>query len=328
MTSRRAFIQQTSLAGMALYTRARRNSPAGKRVGIIGLDTSHSIEFTKLLNSAAIESYSGYKVVCAYPCGSTAIPGNSERIKANTEAIQQYGVAIVPSIEQLLAGTDVILLETNDGHTHTEQFGQLLKAGKPVFIDKPVAASLTDVVNIFNLARAGNIPVYSSSALRYGANVQAAAMGKFGKILGAAVHSPAPLEPSHPDFFWYGIHGIEMLFTVMGTGCNTVRRVYTEHTDVVIGIWEDGRIGVYTGTRQGKFDYGGIVFCEKEIYTLDGFSGYGPLLKSITQFFETGEAPVSPGQTIEIYAFMEAADESKRQDGAAVTLKSVLQNTN
>jgi len=130
-----------------------------------------------------------------------------------------------------------------------------------MFIDKPVAASLTDVVAIYKEASAKNVPVFSSSSLRYMKNVQAVRNeNKIGRVLGADTFSPATLEPHHPDLFWYGIHGVEVLFAVMGTGCETVTRFYTEETDVVVGKWKDGRLGTFRGTRSGKHDYGGTAY--------------------------------------------------------------------
>ena len=153
---------------------------------------------------------------------------------------------------------------------------------------------------------------------------QEVAKGKIGKVLGADCFSPAVLEKTHPDLFWYGIHGVEILFTVMGTGCREVRRTYTENTDVVVGTWNDGRIGTFRGTRSGKHDYGGTAYGENGNLVLGPFKGYDNLLVEIINFFRTGKMPVTPAETIEIYAFMEAADESKRNNGATVSLENVI----
>jgi hypothetical protein len=100
--------------------------------------------------------------------------------------------------------------------------------------------------------------------------------------------------------------------------------VYTEGTDVVTGIWEDGRIGTFRGIRQGQGGYGGIVFGEKEIRPLGEYAGYNPLLVEIAAFFESGMPPVDREETLEIFAFMEAADESKAQGGLPVRMEDVL----
>ncbi len=296
----------------------------GKRIGMIGLDTSHSIAFTKEFNSPEAGSdLGGYKVVAAYPHGSRDIESSYSRIPKYTEEVKSLGVKIVNSIDELLDQVDVVLLETNDGRLHLEQALPVLKAGKTMFIDKPITASLSDAMIIFEEAKKYNVPVFSSSSLRYLENAQRAAKGGLGKIVGADAFSPCKLEPTHPDIFWYGIHGVEILYTVMGTGCKSVSRVSTDDTDVVVGVWDDDRIGTFRGTRSGKSGYGGTVFGEKGNMPLGAYEGYKPLLVEIVKFFQTNKVPVSSKETMEILAFMEAADESKQLGGASVKLDMI-----
>lgn len=331
---RRHFLKSTAVAGLGLGLNFRPSLlqakpagdvPKGKRIGIIGLDTSHSVAFTKTFNSeSAGPEYGGYKVVVAYPKGSNDIESSVTRIPGYIEEVRKYGVKIADSIKELLKECDVVMLETNDGRLHLEQAIPVFKAGKTVFIDKPLAAFLPDAVAIVREARKYNIPIFSASSLRYAPSVKAIAEGKAGKVAGADVFSPAHLEKTHLDFSWYGIHGVEMLFTVMGRGCKSVSRTHTEEADVVVGLWEGDRIGTFRGVRYKKSGYGGTVFGDKSIETLDGNGGYDPLLVEVVKFFQTNQAPVSPDETLEIFAFMEAADESKRQGGKMISLESVM----
>jgi hypothetical protein len=296
------------------------------RAGIIGLDTSHSVHFTRILNDPGDEGHvPGCRVVAAYPQGSRDIESSVRRVPEYTRRVREMGVEIVPSIEALLEKVDVVLLETNDGRPHLEQAAPVLKAGKPVFIDKPVAGTLADVVAIYELSKRYGTPVFSSSALRYAAGVQEAVKGKVGKILACDAYSPAVTEPNHPDLFWYGIHGVEFLYTVMGPGCVELSRMNTPGGDVVVGRWSDGRLGTFHGRRAGKRGYGGTAFGSEAIAPLGGFSGYPPLVARIVEFFQTRVPPVDPATTLEIYVFMEAADESKRRGGAPVRLQDVLE---
>ena len=329
---RRNFIKAAAAVGLGLYINpapmhaAGRQVPNGKRVGIIGLDTSHSTAFTKTLNKPdAGPEFSGYRVVAAYPKGSNDIESSVKRIPGYTEEVKKMGVKIVGSIKELLSEVDVVLLETNDGRLHLQQAIEVCKAGKRMFIDKPIAASLADVIDIFEASARYNVPVFTSSSLRYKKDVQAVAQGKVGKVLGADAFSPAHLEKTHPDFFWYGVHGVEILYTVMGTGCKSVSRTHTADTDLVVGIWEDDRIGTFRGARKGRLGYGGTVFGDKGIATMSDEGGYDVLLEEIVKFFDTGKPPVTAAETIELFAFMEAADESKRQGGKSVKLESVMQ---
>lgn len=292
------------------------------RVGIIGLDTSHAVAFTKILNDQAPESdVAGCRVVAAYPQGSADIESSVSRVPGYTEEVQKLGVTIVDSIDELVSQVDAVLLETNDGRPHLEQLRPVLKAGKPVFIDKPVAGSLADAITIYREALVAGVPVFSSSSLRYGTNTQAARAGSLGRVSYCETHSPASLEPSHPDLFWYGIHGVESLFTVMGTGCQSVARTTEDGAIVVKGTWQGNRVGVF---REGK-GYGGTARGDQGEGDVGSYDTYRPLVVEIVKFFKTGQPPVSAAETLEIYAFMEAADESKRQQGAVVSLDSVMQ---
>ena len=295
------------------------------RLGIIGLDTSHAVAFTKAINDPADPDLAHVEVVAAYAKGSPDIQSSVSRVPKYTKEMEDLGIAIVPSLDELVARCDGILLETNDGRPHLEQIRPVLAAKKPVFVDKPIAGSLADAVAILRAAENAGVPIFSSSSLRYTESAQAIRNGAIGKVLGCDAYSPCTLEPTHPDLFWYGIHGVETLFTVMGPGCERVVRVTTKDGDVVVGYWRDGRIGTFRGIRAGKKGYGGTAFGEQGIRVLGPYGGYWPLVMQIANFFKTGQSPVDSTETLEIYAFMEAADESKRRGGVPVTLAEVMQ---
>lgn len=296
------------------------------RVGIIGLDTSHAPAFMKLFNNAeAADHVPGCRVVAAYPQGSRDIASSVSRVPEYTKVIQEAGVEIVGSIDELLTKVDAVLLESNDGRVHLEQAAPVLAAGRRVFIDKPLAGSLADAIAIFKLAEHHGTPVFTASGLRFGEATQAVRHGSLGKVLGASTYSPCSLEATHMDLAWYGIHGCEALFTLMGTGCQQVTRAHSDDFELVTGVWEGGRIGSFRGIRAGKAGYGGTAFGEKGIAEAGGFDGYRPLVVAIADFFATGEPPVEPAETIELFAFMEAADESVRRGGSPVTIAEVME---
>jgi hypothetical protein len=305
---------------------ARADDAPQIRVGIIGLDTSHVIAFTGVLNRPGNEGdLAGVRVTAAYPGGSPDIPESANRIEGFTQQLRDQGIVIVDSIDALLTRVDAVLLESVDGRPHLEQARPVIAAGKPLFIDKPVAGSLADAVAIFRLAREYNVPCFSSSSLRFSPGILGMRNNEsVGRVLGCDAYSPCSLESHHPDLFWYGVHGVELLYTIMGTGCTTVTRAHTDGQDLVTGVWSDGRIGTYRGIREGRADYGALVFGDKGIAPSGGYAGYEPLVVEIARFFKTGTPPVPAEETLELFAFMEAADESKRQGGAPVTIESVL----
>jgi predicted dehydrogenase len=313
------------LACLVAASRAAEPEPPVLRAGIIGLDTSHAIAFTNLLNAETPgPELAGCRIVAAYPKGSPDIESSVSRVPKYTEEVQKKSVEIVDSIDSLLQRVDVVFLETNDGRPHLEQALPVLKAGKPVFVDKPIAGSLTDAVAIFEAARKYGTPVFSSSSLRFTEGAQAIRGGAIGDVLGCDAYSPCPMEPTHPDLYWYGIHGVETLFTVMGPGCESVVRVNSEGADVVVGRWSDGRLGTFRGLRSGKSGYGGTAFGSKGVQQIGPYGGYAPMLVEIVKFFRSGQPPVSEAETLEIYAFMSAADESKRAGGAEVKIADLL----
>jgi hypothetical protein len=296
------------------------------RAGMIGLDTSHVPSFAKFFNDPVTKGHiPGIKIVAAYP-GGTDLPSSKNRVKGFTEDIRKMGIEIVDSIPALLAKVDVVLLESVDGRIHLQEAIPVIKARKPLWIDKPAAGSLADAVAIFELAKKNNVPVFSSSSLRYQPGLQAMLKdASLGDVVGGITWGPCNPSVGMPDMFFYGIHGIEQLFTIMGPGCETVSRATTKDVDVLTGIWKDGRIGTYRGIGNGMArDYGAVAFGKKAILTAKRDGGYEDLCKEIVKFFQTGKPPVTADQTIEIFAFMEAADESKRQGGAPVALATVL----
>ncbi len=295
------------------------------RVGIIGLDTSHVDAFVDLFNNADPDSdVAGCPIVAAYPYGSDDIPSSVERVPGYVAQLQSQGIAIVETIEALVDQVDSILLLSNDGRPHLRQVLPCFATGKRVFIDKPLAGSLVDVLTILRAAEHFGVPTFSASAMRFAQSTQAANQGDYGRVVGADTYSHCEIEPGHPDLFWYGIHAVEMLFAAMGCGCEKVWRSSGDDADVVMGQWQDGRIGTFRGTRSSPHDYGGTVFTATCTKTIGPFDGYRGLVSRVAEFFHTGKVPVSCNEMIEVYAFMEAADESKRRGGVPVALAEVI----
>jgi len=314
-----------ALLAMTLSLPLTAADPPEIKVGIIGLDTSHAIAFTKELNAEKpMDDVSHCRVVAAYPKGSPDIQSSTERVPGYIEEVKKLGVEIVDSIDELLTRVDCVLLETNDGRPHLEQALPVFKAGKPCFIDKPVAGSLTDAIAIYAAAKKYNCPVFCSSSLRYSKAAQELRAGGKGKVTGCDSYSPCALEKTHPDLYWYGVHGCEALYTVMGPGCESVTRVSTANYDSAVGVWSDGRIGTFRGIRAGGGGYGGTAYTEMGVFPVGGYEGYRPLVVEIVKFFRTKDVPVTAAETIELYAFMEAADESKRRQGAPAKISEVM----
>jgi hypothetical protein len=286
------------------------------------LDTSHVIAFTKSLNDSSSPDYvPGGRVVAAYKGGSPDLLASAGRIDKFTTELQ-YKIKLTGSIAELCDLVDVILLVSVDGRVHLHQARQVFLSKRPVFIDKPLAASFSDAKEIARLAQESGTPWFSSSSLRFAEPYQQALRDTTsGVIHGVETYGPATLEPTNPGLFWYGIHSVESLFTLMGPGCASVSMTSNADFDLAVGVWKDGRIGVAKGLRKGKADYGALLYRETGIIHIPVKDvSYVLLVREIMDFFKTGKPPVSNAATLEIMAFMDAAEKSRKQGGIPVKL--------
>jgi predicted dehydrogenase len=290
------------------------------KAGIIGTDTSHVPAFT-----ATFASHPEWriKVVAAFKGGSPDLPTSANRVEGFAKTIQdKHGVEIVESIEALIAKVDVVLLESVDGRPHLAQVTPVLKAGKPVFVDKPLAASLEDARRILQIAKETGTPLFSASSARFHSDIARLrdnpGVGKVTKVQASYTLNPLPF---HPDLFFYGIHGVEALYAVMGTGCASVSRRTEGTTDITTGKWKDGRVGVYNGLVKSADRPPMIrIWGDKGTTESSGPEGYDGLVTAIAEFFQTGRLPVDPAQTFGVFEFMTAAQLSKERGGAEVSL--------
>lgn len=298
------------------------------RIGIIGTTTSHVPAAVKLINDNpdGDELFKGFRITAAYPGGMPDNPDSWGRVKKYADECAAKGIVICSTIEEMLAQVDGVLLESVDGRPHLEQAKPVLAAKKPMFIDKPIAGSLADVLEIYRLADAAGLEIFSASSLRYAAETQKFRNEKpLGAILGVDAASPCSLNAKHPDFYWYGVHGVETLFTLMGAGCESVSRTQTGDNEFAVGVWNDGRIGTFRGLRK-SYVYNAAVFCEKGVGACGNYDGYKPLFVEVCKYFQTGKSPIPAQETKEIFAFMSAADASKKAGGAPVKIADIFES--
>jgi predicted dehydrogenase len=288
------------------------------KLGIIGTDTSHASAFANLLNGGTIP---GAKIVAAYKGGSPDVESSRTRVDNYAKELQtKWSVEIVDDIPTLARKVDGILLLSIDGRTHLSQFRAALAAKKPVFIDKPLASTLADAREIARLAKEAGVPWFSASSLRYSEIISSV---EGPGILGAMAWGPGPFEEHHQlDLSWYAVHPIEILFTLMGPGCEEVTRVSGADSDEITCKWKDGRLGTVRALRPYG-TYGAVVFRKDgvQVSPPKPHTDYEGLVREIVKFFETGKPPVSNADTLEIFAFMDAAQRSKEAGGKPEKLK-------
>lgn len=319
-----------NVAAVALFTTApfgrADDTKTSLRVAIVGTDTSHCIAFTQLINAPqATGVLADIEVVTAFPGGSPDIPTSRDRVQVFSEQLRKSGVKIVDSIEAAAEQSDAVLLESVDGRAHLEQFRQLAR-GKPIFVDKPAASSVAEFLQMMEIAEETNTPFFSSSGLRFCAEVEKLkADASLGAVFGASTSTPYHTEPHHPDLFWYGIHGVEALSALMGHGCQEVRRQDFAGGVLMLGKWRDGRQGTVWALSTPNSVYSYAVYGDKKVGTATGFSGYANLVNQIGEFFVSRQAPIAPEVTLEILAMMQAADQSRDAGGAPISIADVIE---
>jgi len=295
------------------------------RFAVVGFDSGHSTEFTSRLigtNPQQNQNLGEGQVVAAFPGGSGI--GEFDQIEPRSEAFKSWGAAVVDKLEDLLEfELDGALITSIDGRVHLEQAKPFIEADIPTFIDKPMTCSPAEARKIRALAEHNNTPVFSSSSVRFDAAVVAAA--QHGKAIATVdVYGPAPLEPTNPGLYWYGIHAVEMLYTLMGPGCRKLSCCFSEPTEVVTAVWNDGRIATLRGLRVGCYVGGALCSTAEGVTHIvpDMDTMFFELVKKIASFWRTAQAPVDLAETIEIIDFIDAALRSVQQGGEWVTLNT------
>ena len=327
------------------------------RVGILGMDNYQAVEYVQFFNNPkAEENLSGLRVVAAYPVINPDYPESAaltERWKKQMLSAHQNPkdpkdavppVEIVDSIDELLKRCDAVMIWSLDGRLHLQQATPVLKAGKPLFIGRPMAASPADAVAIFKLAAETKTPCWSSSQHRYSPGFSGMRdHPEVGRVLGCDVYGGYDMKAAEADKFIRSLHSLETLYTIMGPGCVKVSCTSTPTAESITAVWGDGRVATYRGIKEGAVKYSATVFGEKGVSTAgiyghgvpvkgvvptnDKYMGYGGLAIELAAFFRTGKPPVTPAETLEIYSLMQAADESRAQNGAVVPLKNLLETS-
>ena len=294
-----------------------------QKIGFIGLDTSHVVAFTELLNDPLNKWHvPGARVVVAWPGGSPDFPKSIDRVPGFTETLRdKHGVAIVDSPEAVAEQSDLVFIESVDGRVHLEQFKRTLPFGKPTFIDKPFALTLADAREMVRLAESAGIPLMSGSSLRYAEGLQRALEAGRADVCGCDVFGPMQIEPTQPGLFWYGCHTIEMMVAVMGAGCCEVRCLCTDDHDLLTAVWEDGRVASYHGMRNAHGRFGITIHRKGGVEVIDPQIGkpyYVGLVTALLDNLPRKRAGVPSEELLEVVAIIEAANRSREQQGKPV----------
>ena len=300
------------------------------RIGIVGLDSTHALEFTRQLNApTAPAAWRRARVVAACAGAPTDFPLSVTRRDGIVSRIrEELGVRILPNATALVESVDGVMILSCDGRCHLIEVLPLLSAGKPLFVDKPLTASLSDAALLLDAAREARCPVFSASALRFRCESSGVTRLTRARPRQIEVTVPDDASPGHPDFAWHGIHGVEIIFAALGSGCDTVQRGWLDDHDAVRATWPDGTCALIkrSAERAAREFPAKLTYEDGRVDELAGFR-YEPLLAAMVNFFEDRQSPVSPAEMLEVLAFIDAADWSRDSDGQPIHLSTVLKET-
>ncbi|MFM7056650.1 MAG: Gfo/Idh/MocA family oxidoreductase [Planctomycetota bacterium] len=325
------------------------------RIGILGIDNYGSVAYTEFLNKPdGDDVFAGVRVVAACPIGSPDYPDSDklvEQWKQQLLSLHQNPkdpkdavppIEMVGSVDELLQKCDGVMIFSLDGRLHLEQATAVLKAGRRLFIGRPMASSPADVIEIFRIAAETKTPCWSSSQHRYSSGFSGMRNHpEVGKVIGCDVYGGWTVDAPLPDQFTRPLHSIETLYAIMGPGVVSVTSTSTPTAESITAIWNDGRVGTCRGIKQGAVKYSATVFGDKGVSTAgiyghgapvngvvptnDRYVGYEGLAIELARFFKGGPVPVQPAETLEIYALLQAAEISRTQHGTLVHLPNLAQ---
>lgn len=289
------------------------------KVALIGCDTSHCVAFTRLLHSDMNTSFGVQcKVVAAFPGDSPQVDPDGSRVRRFTAELGELGVPLVGTPEDAVTNADAVMILSADGSMHLDEFQRTLRPGRPVFIDKPLAWSLADVDAILSLAASKGVAVGSASSLRFSRILDEAmeVAGGSSAVTGADVYCPGTLLGDQ-GLFYYAIHGVEMLYRIMGPGCQSVTAWGYKEGDYIVGQWPGGRCGWLRASRTGNKQFGALIHTAKQtVPAVNVVTGsepiYMPMLEKVIPFLAGATFPVAAAEMAEVIRFIEACHSSQR----------------
>ncbi|WP_263409435.1 Gfo/Idh/MocA family oxidoreductase [Terriglobus tenax] len=291
------------------------------RLGIVGTDSTHAVEFTRTFNDASAPNHTaGAHVVAAYRGGNPALTLSRDRIeRISTTLSHELSIPFVTAIAELCPKVDGILILSVDPASRVREFEQAASCGKPVFLDKPLGGSLPDALRLSRIAARKHVAWFTASALRYSittppVSLQAAELWGPGDL-------GRPDQGYTLDLAWYGIHTLEAMYALLGPGVTQVSRTQHGDADTLHCIWQDGRTATVHLIRP-DYSFGALLFQQgaNQPERIDLKVSYPALLQQVVLFMKTGKPPVSSEETLEVFRLMQASQVSLRHHGALTAL--------
>ena len=283
------------------------------KVAIIGLDTSHSIEFPRRMQAPDCADYVKVEGMRAVSCLRFPTPFCDERaLDEGQKKLEGWGIEVTTVFEEAVADCDAIMLEINDPAPHLEYFKKCADLGKPIFLDKPLADTIENGRAICDLAKRKGLRVFSASSLRF-VKALGECCDRMPNPMFAAMYGPVGPAPTGSSIVWYGVHAFEMLQRAMGRGATGVFARKDKAGVVAVVDYEDDRRGIVELTEKGH-SFGGCLRNSDTAlpYVVDMRYAYSEQLREVARFFHGDEPPLSLEDTLEVMAMLDAAERSSQ----------------
>jgi Oxidoreductase family, NAD-binding Rossmann fold len=267
-----------------------------KKIGFIDLDTSHPRSFVKRINAM-----NGFQVTGVFDRG---------RAKGKTETTafcKEFDVKEYESVQALAEDCDGIMVLSADWETHLEDITVVLEAGKACYCDKPLVTSLDELDRFVALCEQNSAPMFAGSGWRWNAKTSALAT----KIKTAHISDAIFCVPS--DRYYYGIHGVEWVLGLFGSGIEAVKvEISTDNATIVSLYHQRGmaiRLVLETDSPLSRFN---VFAADGKDYSLplDGDDIHDGICGNFAQTITTGKSPATVAELTEAVRIMFAIEES------------------
>ena len=285
------------------------------RVGAVDIDTSHPVAFAEILKNSGRACYTavynrGFR-------GDDEVEGFLRKFELDKRC---------SSLDELVESVDIGFIHSCNWNKHAEYAKPFIDAGKPVFIDKPLAGNPADLLFLEKAASSGAVILGSSSA-RYAGEInsfKAQAEDSVGDVLHV-------FGSCGVDEFNYGLHIVEAIGGILGTGAEAVRFCGRacggdKFCETYFVRYKNGASAVYSNFTWTHHPFEIIILGSKNTrkFTIDTTKIYQAMLEKVIDYMETGENGLAGINALtESVKIMLAGKLSRERGGEEVFLCSI-----
>jgi predicted dehydrogenase len=280
-------------------------------IALVGLDTSHTVEFARRMQTADCPAGHHVPGLRATACLRFETPfQNKAGLDERQKTLEGWGVKVTENFDEAVAHCDAIIMTINDASYHLDYFRKCVTLGKPIFLDKPLADTLAHGREIATLAATHKVNIMSCSSLRH-VSAFLKACTEIPVPAQASTFGPLGKAPAGSSIVWYGVHAFEMLERAMGRGAVSMSVMRAPAGVVCVVEYPDHRRGVVE-LSEGNYAYGGAFRGNGKAATFvcDMTMAYTLQLVDIANFFRSGTAPLVFEDALEVMSLLEAAQQA------------------